>query len=187
MDNFNPLDHFDISENSLSIGNFNITEIKKLGYSTPIYIYSKEVIRKKIKILRDLLSADFKIYYSIKANPFKDLISYTQQYVDGFDVSSIHELNLALATGISGKNICYTGPGKNESELQAAIESDVLISAESKLETEKIKRKAETNKRVNILNQATDNCLSTDVPDSYTNELYKDKRERPETQPRVNP
>ena len=138
MENFNPLDHFDISDNFLSIGKFKITEIDQLGYTTPIYVYSKDVIRNKIKTLRDLLSTDFKIYYSIKANPFKDLISYTQQYVDGFDVSSIHELNLALNTGIAGKNICYTGPGKNESELQAAIKSDVLISAESKLEIQKI-------------------------------------------------
>ena len=138
MDNFNPLDHFDISDNSLSIGKFKISCISETGYSTPIYIYSKEVIKNKINILRDLLSPDFKIYYSIKANPFKDLILFIHQYIDGFDVSSIAELSIALETGIPGRKICYTGPGKSNLEIERAIESEVLISAESKHEIETI-------------------------------------------------
>ena len=82
----------------------------------------------------------------------------------------------------AGQSECISAHHKAAEEHRAR-EAELL----KKLETEKIKRKAETNKRVNILNQATDNCLSTDVPSTYTNELYKDKRERPQTQPRVNP
>ncbi len=138
MKNYDPLEQFRRNNNSLCIGDFTLGDINKLGYSTPMYIYSKGVIKNKIKLLRDLLTPEFKIYYSIKANPFKDLITYLRQYLDGFDVSSLQELDLTLEAGITGGNICYTGPGKNNIELQEAIKSNVLISAESRLEIEKI-------------------------------------------------
>ncbi len=138
MEHFDPLGYFDQNNNSLLFGNMGLNDIFHLGYTTPLYIYSKNVIEKKINVLRNLLSPEFKIYYSIKANPFRDLVSYIHQNIDGFDVSSIHELILAIDAGMPGKNICYTGPGKNSYELQEAIKSDVIISAESKLEIEKI-------------------------------------------------
>ncbi len=138
MDNFNPLDHFGQSDNSLLIGNFKITDINVRGYSTPIYIYSKAVIKSKFSLLRSLLAPEYSIYYSIKANPNKELISYIAQFADGFDVSSIYELDIALETGISSEKICFTGPGKSIGELERAIQSNVLISVESKLEIERI-------------------------------------------------
>jgi len=140
LKNFDPLSQFKIINNSLCIGGLKLGEIFKLGYTTPLYIYSKDIIKAKFDSLRNLLSPNFKIYYSIKSNPFKDVISYLYQYTDGFDVSSINELNLALDTGISGNSICYTGPAKSKQELETAINSDVVISAESKLEIENILR-----------------------------------------------
>ncbi len=138
MEKFDPLAHFTITDNALSFGDFDLNDIFQLGYTTPLYIYSKNIIKNKIYMLRNLLSPEFKIYYSIKANPFQDIVNYLHQYVDGFDVSSIRELDLALSTGTPGNNICYTGPGKSETELEAAIKSNAIISAESKLEIEKI-------------------------------------------------
>ena len=138
LNNFDPLNQFKIVNNSLSVGNLELSEIFKLGVTTPLYIYSKDIIKDKINILRHLFSTKFKIYYSIKSNPFKDIISYLYQFTDGFDVSSIKELNLALGTGISGSKICYTGPAKSKHEIEAAIKADVVISAESKLEIDNI-------------------------------------------------
>ncbi|MGI9228184.1 MAG: hypothetical protein ACR2PU_05275, partial [Gammaproteobacteria bacterium] len=94
LKNFDPLSQFKIVNNSLCIGDLELGEIFKLGYTTPLYIYSKDIIKAKIDTLRNLFSPNFKIYYSIKSNPFKDVISYLYQYTDGFDVSSINELNL---------------------------------------------------------------------------------------------
>ena len=138
MKNFDPLSHFEVNDNSLSFEDFVFSKIFQQGYTTPLYIYSKNTIKNKLHLLRSLLSPDIKIYFSIKANPFQDIVFYLHQYVDGFDVSSIHELGLALKTGMPGENIFYTGPGKSEFELQKAIKSDVVISAESALEIEKI-------------------------------------------------
>ena len=139
MKNYNPLSNYHINNNSLSFADIEVSKIEtQLGEETPLYIYSKDVIKHKINKLRDLITPKIKIYYSIKANPFKDIINYLHKFVDGYDVSSIHEMNLALDTGIRGKEICYTGPGKSILELQSAIESDVVISAESKIEIERI-------------------------------------------------
>ena len=137
MKNFDPLILFKIKNNSLSIGDLELSDIFNMGYTTPLYIYSKDIIKNKISILRNQFSPNFKIYYSIKSNPFKDVISYLLKHIDGFEVSSINELNLALDTGISGSNICYTGPAKNIDELELAIQSKAVISVESKIEIEK--------------------------------------------------
>ena len=140
MEIFDPLGNFQTIDNCLSFDNFRLIDLFQHGHTSPLYAYSKTVIKDKVKTLRNLLTDTFKIYYSIKANPCRDIVSYLSPYVDGFEISSLHEFNLALSTGISGKNICYTGPGKSEHELQEAIQSNIVISAESKLEIERIIR-----------------------------------------------
>lgn len=140
LEKFDPLHNFEVIDNRLSLGNFKLTELFQQGYTTPLYVYSRKVIEDKIRTLRSLLADTFRIYYSIKANPCRDIVSYLHPYIDGFDVSSVHELNLALDTGIAGGNICYTGPGKSEHELEQAVTSGVMISAESRLEIERIIR-----------------------------------------------
>lgn len=140
MAKFDPLRHHQIKGNALAFGDYQLDDLLQCGYSTPLYVYCKRVVDAKIATLRDLLAPEFKIYYSIKANPFADIVAYLYACVDGFEVSSVYELQLALNTGMSGKNICYTGPGKNHEEIQAAIRAEVVISAESGAEIERIIR-----------------------------------------------
>ncbi len=109
-------------------------------YKTPYYVYSRRIIKKKIEILGKHLDDAFKIYYSIKANPFTDLLAYLCPLVDGLEVSSPREMKLALDTGMASENILYTGPGKTEDELEKAVRSGVIISAESESEVARITR-----------------------------------------------
>ena len=44
LKNFDPLSQFKIVNNSLCIGDLELGEIFKLGYTTPLYIYSKDII-----------------------------------------------------------------------------------------------------------------------------------------------
>jgi len=136
------LHQFEIKDNSLCIANKTISQIltEHLGteFDNPTYLYAKDIIRSKVSELRSVLPNELDIFYSVKANPFQELINFLRPLVDGYDVSSLKELHLALNTGIEPSKICYTGPGKSNEELEAAIANHVVISAESFLELQRI-------------------------------------------------
>lgn len=135
---YNPLDNFEIRDNSLCISGQTITDLIKSGLKPPCYIYSKAIIKRKIKLLRETLPAAVRIHYSIKANPFPELVNYIKDHVDGLEVSSLAEMKIALATGMSSENICLTGPGKSYEELEIAIKNKIVVSAESSLELHRL-------------------------------------------------
>ncbi len=131
---YSPLDNFEVRDHNLLISGLNIRDLIKRNVQIPGFIYSKNIIDNKIKLLRDTLPSSIKIHYSVKANPFADLISHVKHRVDGLEVSSLEEMQTALATGIDSKDICLTGPGKSYEELEIAIKNNIIISAESSLE-----------------------------------------------------
>ncbi len=134
METYNPIDNFNVIDNCLCIAEQPITDLINNSVDIPAYIYSKDVITNKYSFLRSKLPSPVKIHYSIKANPFPELVTFLKDYVDGLEVSSLAEMHTALATGINTENICLTGPGKSYEELEIAIKNNVVISAESILE-----------------------------------------------------
>lgn len=142
MNKFESLTQFESKENSLCIANKTISQLLSECFGAksdaPVYIYAKDIIRSKVDELRAKLPNEIDIYYSIKANPLQEIINYLKPLLDGYDVSSLNELYLALNTGIEPDRICYTGPGKSDDELSAAISNKVVISAESFLELKRI-------------------------------------------------
>ncbi len=135
---YDPLANFEVRDNALCISGKSITELDEIGIKPPCYLYSKQIITKKIKRLRDTLPESIKIHYSIKANPFPEIVNFITQHVDGLEVSSMAEMKTALATGIDSSSICLTGPGKSYEELEIAIKNGIVISAESKLELHRL-------------------------------------------------
>ena len=138
MSTYTPIDNFQVKDNCLYIANQSIVELVNSGISLPAYVYSKDVIAKKLEQLRATLPASIKIHYSIKANPFPDLVNYIKDHVDGLEVSSLAEMHTALATGITSTNICLTGPGKSYEELEIAVKNKIVVSAESILELHRL-------------------------------------------------
>jgi diaminopimelate decarboxylase len=57
--------------------------------------------------------------------------------VDGLDVASGGEAAIALRSGMSADRISFAGPGKRNSELQAAIAAGITINCESEGEAER--------------------------------------------------
>ena len=135
---YNPLDNFEIRDNTLCISGKSITELDDAGIKPPCFIYSKQIIIEKIKLLRSTLPKAIKIHYSIKANPLPALVSFIAEHVDGLEVSSLEEMKIALATGMDSASICLTGPGKSYEELEIAVKYGIVISAESSLELHRL-------------------------------------------------
>lgn len=98
----------------------------------PIYVYSKEIIKKKYELLRKNLPREFDIYYAIKANPFLDVVELLCSLGTGADIASGGELEVSYRAGIRSGKIGFAGPGKTEEELRTAIRSNIAsINVES--------------------------------------------------------
>ena len=67
----------------------------------------------------------------MKGNPFSPVLTLMNELVDGFDVASGGELELALNAGVDAARISFAGPGKRDRELQRAISLGVTLNCES--------------------------------------------------------
>ena len=119
-------------------------------YNTPLYVYDKNVIKNQYKKLKKI---DSKIFYSVKANPFDDILQLLNGLDSYFEVVSLGELQKLKKNNIPFDKVLFVGPAKNEEELLYAMENNVgLIVVESKNELVKIEKiSKELNKSINIL------------------------------------
>lgn len=99
--------------------------------STPFYAYSRELLRQRVSELRGALPSSLKLHYAMKANPLPALVCLMAKLVDGIDVASAGELQLALDAEAHAGEISFAGPGKREAELRQAVAAKVLINIES--------------------------------------------------------
>lgn len=86
-----------------------IEEIVKT-YPTPFHIYDEKGIRENVKALYDAFSWNkgYKEYFAVKATPNPFLMQILQEYGCGSDCSSMAELVLSEAAGITGSDIMFS-------------------------------------------------------------------------------
>ena len=60
------------------------------------------------------------------------------ELVDGIDVASAGEMDVALAAGMRPELVSFAGPGKTPAELERAVAAGVVINMESELEMRRI-------------------------------------------------
>lgn len=138
LEHHSPLHYFDVQDNCLLLGGAKFTSILQQHKDVPAYVYDSSVINKKIESLRKILPKTMHIHYAMKANPMSEVVNYTSKLVDGLDVASGMELEVALASGMDPKEISFAGPGKSIEELTLAIRSGITINLESETELERI-------------------------------------------------
>ncbi|MGV3554995.1 MAG: pyridoxal-dependent decarboxylase, exosortase A system-associated [Croceibacterium sp.] len=98
---------------------------------TPLFVYSAEMIRRRVAGLRAAMPGRLRLHYAVKANPFAPLLDLMTGLVDGFDIASQGELRMALEAGQDPERISFAGPGKRDDELRAAIAAGVTLNLES--------------------------------------------------------
>ena len=95
-----PLVQFPILDDELVVGGLRLRELADRVAQTPFYAYDRSAIATRIAQLRATLPAGLSLHYAIKANPMPDLVREMVALVDGFDVASAGELNLAIDSGM---------------------------------------------------------------------------------------
>ncbi|SDT35386.1 diaminopimelate decarboxylase [Paenibacillaceae bacterium GAS479] len=102
------------------------------------YVYDLAGIRRHAASLLPGLPRQGKLFYAIKANPDKRIIEALLPVVAGFEVASIGELRRVREVSAQVP-ILFGGPGKKDTELEAAVELGVAyIHVESLLELRKL-------------------------------------------------
>lgn len=114
-------------------------------YGTPLYVYSAGVMRHNVQRLRDALAqalpADRQpmIAFACKANSNLAVLGLLGRMGLGCDVVSGGEMFRALRAGIAADKIVYSGVGKSDGEIAAALDHSIhQINVESKAELERI-------------------------------------------------
>lgn len=124
-------------DGELAIGGVTASALVAQAGDTPLFVYSSEHLRQRVAALRDAMPKRLAIHYAMKGNPFPAVLEYMNGLVDGFDVASGGELELALAAGVDAARISFAGPGKRDHELERAIALGVTLNCESEGEVER--------------------------------------------------
>lgn len=133
-----PMAQFKSQNGELLINGSKLSSLKLRAGQTPFYAYDRSVISEKISQFRSAMPKDLKLHYAMKANPMPALVDFIAHQVDGLDVASGNELNIALNSGMPAQKISFAGPGKQIKELEMAIASEVTINIESFTELDRI-------------------------------------------------
>ncbi len=112
---------------------------------TPVYVYDADAIRRQYAALSAALAGvPHRVHYSVKANANLAILGLLRGLGAGADIVSGGELARALAAGFRGPEIVFSGVGKNERELLAALATGVgLINLESEGEFDLLRRLAQ--------------------------------------------
>lgn len=122
---------FATREGQLLIAGRTAAELVAQAGTSPLFVYDAAMVRARVAVLRAAMPATVDIHYAVKANPFAPLLGLMAGEVDGFDIASVGELGVALASGAAAARISFAGPGKRDDELEAALKAGVTINLES--------------------------------------------------------
>jgi diaminopimelate decarboxylase len=98
-------------------------------YGTPLYIYSATAVRERYSVLNEAFhNVAHTICYSVKANSNLSLLRLLAKLGAGFDIVSAGELERVRVTRKQAlKNVVFSGVGKTEEELVAALRAGILL------------------------------------------------------------
>lgn len=129
-------------DGQLAIGGIKARDLIEEN-SSPLFVYSKELLEKRMLDLRDSMPDQLHIHYAMKANPFAPVLNYMASLADGIDIASGGELQMAIEAGANPRHISFAGPGKRDEELSQAIAAGVTINIESPSECDRALRISE--------------------------------------------
>lgn len=118
------MDHFNLKNGVLHAEDVPLTAIAE-AVGTPVYVYSRATLTRHARVFREALSGlqRFHIAFSVKSNPNLAVLRVLKGEGYGVDVTSEGELLRALAAGIAGEDLVFSGVGKTGRELNAALDA----------------------------------------------------------------
>jgi diaminopimelate decarboxylase len=131
------MNHFDYRNGVLHAEAVNLSDLAN-SVGTPFYCYSTATLERHYRVFTEAFAGEqVLVCYAMKANSNQSVLRTLAKLGAGADVVSGGELKRALAAGIPPQKILFSGVGKTEAELRAALAFDILcINVESESELE---------------------------------------------------
>ena len=109
---------------------------------TPCYVYSRAALTHAYTSFSDAFRGrDHLICYAVKANSSLGVLDLFSRLGSGFDIVSGGELQRVLAAGGDPSKVVFSGVGKSEPEIRAALKAGILcLNVESEGELARIDR-----------------------------------------------
>lgn len=129
--------HFDYRNGILHAEDVSLAAIaEEIG--TPFYCYSNATLERHYRVMDEAFrGSDHQIFFAMKANSNQAVIRTMAALGAGMDVVSEGELRRALAAGVPGRKIVFSGVGKTAREMALALKEGVAcFNIESEPEME---------------------------------------------------
>lgn len=126
-----PMSQFAVAGSELLVGGQPLSRLAARIGQTPFYVYDRALLTQRVQQLRAALPAAVSLHYAMKANPMPAVVQHMVGLVNGIDVASAGELQVALDAGADPHEISFAGPGKRDPELWQAVAAGVLVNVES--------------------------------------------------------
>ena len=119
------MDHFTYRDGVLMAEDVPIPQIAE-AVGTPFYVYSTATLHRHLDVFAEALAGtDHLICYSVKACGNIAVLRTLAQRGAGMDVVSAGEMHRALAAGVPGDKIVFSGVGKTRDEMEAALATGI--------------------------------------------------------------
>jgi len=113
-------------------------------FGTPCYVYSRAALESAFRAFSaPLAGREHLVCYAMKANSNLGVLDVLARLGAGFDIVSGGELARVLAAGGDPRKVVFSGVGKSEAEIRAALAAGILcFNVESAAELARIERAA---------------------------------------------
>lgn len=135
--------HFSHRNDTLHAEQVPLTQLAQ-EFGTPLYVYSRQALRDAWENYRTATEGrNALVCFGMKANSNLSVLREFMELGAGFDIVSGGELARVLAIGGDAGKVVFSGVGKQEWELRAALEAGVkCFNVESEAELEELARVA---------------------------------------------
>jgi diaminopimelate decarboxylase len=118
-------------------------------HGTPLYVYSHAtLVRHWRAVDRAFAGQPHLVCYSVKANSNLSLLRTFAELGSGFDIVSAGELFRVIKAGGDPAKVVFSGVGKTEEEIDAALKAGILLfNVETEGELERISRVAKRRRK----------------------------------------
>jgi diaminopimelate decarboxylase len=131
--------HFEYRDGVLHAEDIDLRDIAR-EVGTPFYCYSRATLTRHYEVFsRAFEGIDAMVCFAMKANSNQAVLKTFAALGAGMDVVSEGELRRALAAGVPGERITFSGVGKTAREINLALEAKIFcFNVESEPELEAI-------------------------------------------------
>ena len=137
------MNSFTLKNNHLHVEKRALADIAR-EFSTPCYVYSKDALTQAFtNFSAGFADCQHLVCFAVKANPNLAILNLFARLGAGFDIVSGGELARVLAAGGDPKKVVFSGVGKTEVEMKAALNAGIFcFNVESASELKRLNQVA---------------------------------------------